>query len=160
MGSYQPRVTCLDGDVEPIPQVFRHLWSLIPVSQERVRFGRAPLAAGVTEKLPIVYPGMSNPLLHVVLSRHTIPSDDLETVPFGHAGLVATIDINEGETEVSSWYDIWASFPAISNLCLDAEYAGAARVGKFNFVGIEAECRLTVAHKGDNGKIAVIIEEA
>ena len=58
IGSYSPKVSCLEAPVNTIPHVFSHLQDLVPVFQKRETFGHAPLAEGVTVQLPKQFQGM------------------------------------------------------------------------------------------------------
>lgn len=56
MGSYKPRVLCLDVEALASSSSFRYLRSLVPNSRERIKFGDATVADGI--KLPRKFAGM------------------------------------------------------------------------------------------------------
>lgn len=47
----------------------------------------------------------------------------------GGRGIIALVNV-DARTEVSSWYDIWAAYHAVANLCIRKGHTGFARVGK------------------------------
>ena len=76
---------------------------------------------------------------------------------FDGLGVTASVSIR-GDTAEASWYDIWASLYAITNLCLDKGKAGMARLGEFldSLVRCTRES-LTATYTGDEKNLFVSI---